>query len=73
MALIASSYNAGATKPKEKNKAREDEKLALYVGKIPEGEKKILQDFESPCVKAYKPDYVEALWSDGNAPPATPF
>lgn len=65
----ATAAPQAAAKPKEKKTAKEDEKLAPYVRKTPEGQKKILEDFESPYAKAYNPDYVEASWYDGNAPP----
>ena len=64
----AAAASQPSAKPKEKKKVKEDEKLAPYVSRTPSGEKKVMEDFESPYAKAYNPDYVEASWYDGDAP-----
>ncbi|EEB05429.1 cytoplasmic valine-tRNA ligase Vrs1/Vas1 [Schizosaccharomyces japonicus yFS275] len=62
--LAAKKAKEEARKPKEGKKAKAPKEVPPYVEKTPAGEKKILQDLESPTLKSYNPLAVESAWYD---------
>ncbi|CAA21312.1 cytoplasmic valine-tRNA ligase Vrs1/Vas1 [Schizosaccharomyces pombe] len=62
--LAAKKAKEEARKPKLDKKAKIASPVAEYVEKTTPGEKKVLQDLDSPALKSYNPKAVESAWYD---------
>ncbi|EPY49394.1 cytoplasmic valine-tRNA ligase Vrs1/Vas1 [Schizosaccharomyces cryophilus OY26] len=62
--LAAKKAKEESRKPKIEKKSKIAEPVAEYVEETKPGEKKVLQDLESPSLKSYNPKAVESAWYD---------